>query len=127
MGETLGVPDSEGALLVGYLSVTAIFGKLLCGRLADSPKIKRFYLLVGSSLALAVSNIGVTAATDYEGLLIFVLIFGFFDGCFVLVVPLITQDIVGVPLVANALGSQYGLNALAMTLGPPVSGILLSY
>ncbi|EDO32800.1 predicted protein, partial [Nematostella vectensis] len=33
--ETLSVPLSEGALLLGYISISAIFGKLLCGRVAD--------------------------------------------------------------------------------------------
>lgn len=121
--KTLGVSTSDGAVLVGYLSITATVGKLLCGCLADFPKMKRLYLLATSAFALAVSTMGVTAAKNYDGLLTFVLIFGFFDGCFVVVVPQITQDIVGMPLTANALGAQYGISAVTMMLGPPVTGM----
>ena len=121
-GKALGIPASDGAVLVGYLSVTATVGKLICGRLADLPRMRRLFLLAGASLALAASTMGLTAAENFDGMLTFVLIFGFFDGCFVVVAPQITQDVVGRPLTANALGAQYGLGALTMTLGPPVTG-----
>lgn len=117
-----GIPVSQGALLLGYLSISAIFGKLLCGRLADLPRVRRLYIFVISATVLSVSSMCVTAARSYHGLLAYALVAGFFDGCFVVTVPLITQDIVGKELMAKALGIQYGLVAFPLTLGPPVLG-----
>lgn len=117
-----GIPVSRGALLLGYLSISAIFGKLLCGRLADLPRVRRLYIFVISATVLSVSSMCVTAARSYHGLLAYALVAGFFDGCFVVTVPLITQDIVGKELMAKALGIQYGLVAFPLTLGPPVLG-----
>ena len=64
----------------------------------------------------------VTAAKSYHGLLAYTLVAGFFDGCFVVTVPLITQDIVGKELMAKAIGNLYGVVAFPLTLGPPVLG-----
>ncbi|PFX20669.1 Monocarboxylate transporter 10 [Stylophora pistillata] len=119
-----GIPVSQGALLLGYLSLSAIFGKLLCGRLADLPRVRRLYIFVISATVLSVSSMCVTAARSYHGLLAYALVAGFFDGCFVVTVPLITQDIVGKELMAKAIGIQYGLVAFPLTLGPPVLGEL---
>lgn len=122
MALTLGIPVSQGALLLGYLSVSAIFGKLLCGRLADLPRVRRLYIFVISATVLSLSSMCVTAAKSYHGLLAYTLVAGFFDGCFVVTVPLITQDIVGKDLMAKAIGSLYGVVAFPLTLGPPVLG-----
>lgn len=122
MALTLGIPVSQGALLLGYLSISAIFGKLLSGRLADLPRVRRLYIFVISATVLSVSSMCVTAAKSYHGLLAYTLVAGFFDGCFVVTVPLITQDIAGKELMAKAIGIQYGLVAFPLTLGPPVLG-----
>lgn len=127
MAITLGIPVSQGALLLGYLSISAIFGKLLCGRLADLPRVRRLHIFILSALVLSLSSMCVTAAKNYHGLLAYTLVAGFFDGCFVVTVPLITQDIVGKELMAKAIGNLYGVVAFPLTLGPPVLGKAYSY
>lgn len=122
MAITLGIPVSQGALLLGYFSVSAIFGKLLSGRLADLPRVRRLYIFIFSAVILSVSSMCVTAAKSYHGLLAYTLVAGFFDGCFVVTVPLITQDIVGKELMAKAIGTLYGVVAFPLTLGPPLLG-----
>ena len=122
MALTLGVPMSQGSLLLGYLSISAIFGKLLSGRLSDLPRVRRLYIFVISATILSVSSMCVTSAKTYHGLLAYTIVAGFFDGCFVVTVPLITQDIVGKELMAKAVGNLYGVVAFPLTLGPPVLG-----
>ena len=122
MALTLGIPMSQGALLLGYLSISAIFGKLLSGRLSDLPRVRRLYIFVVSATILSVSSMCVTSAKTYHGLLAYTIVAGFFDGCFVVTVPLITQDIVGKDLMAKAVGNLYGVVAFPLTLGPPVLG-----
>jgi len=126
MALTLGIPVSQGALLLGYFSISAIFGKLLSGRLADLPHVRRLYIFVTSAAILSASSMCVTAAKTYHGLLAYTIVAGFFDGCFVVTVPLITQDIVGKELMAKAIGSLYGVVAFPLTLGPPVLGKTLT-
>ncbi|XP_068678261.1 uncharacterized protein [Montipora foliosa] len=124
MALTLDIPVSQGALLLGYFSISAIFGKLTSGRLADLPQVRRLYICVTSAIILSLSSMCVTAAKSYHGLLAYTIVAGFFDGCFVVTVPLITQDIVGKELMAKALGNLYGVVAFPLTLGPPVLGEL---
>ncbi|EDO32799.1 predicted protein, partial [Nematostella vectensis] len=111
-------------LLLGYISISAIFGKLLCGRVADIKASLRLYFFAVSTLGMAVGNIGVTAATGYGGLVAYAVLFGFFDGCFCVLVPLLISDIVGRDLMCAAFGSFYGFVAIPTTLGPPISGLL---
>jgi MCP family monocarboxylic acid transporter-like MFS transporter 10 len=121
-GETLGVPSSQGALLVGYMSISQIFSKLLCGRLADMKRIKRLYILEISIFGFIICNMAVTAAKSFNALLVYVVIFGFFDGLFVVVIPILICDIVGRDLMATAIGGFYGAVAIPMMLGPHISG-----
>ena len=104
------------------MSISQIFAKLCCGRLADMKTVKRLYILVMSILGFAVCNMAVTAAKDFDALLAYVVFFGFFDGLFVVVLPILICDIVGRDLMATAIGGFYGVAATPMMLGPPISG-----
>lgn len=121
-GETLNVPLSKGTLLVGYMAMSQILAKLICGQLADMRRVKRLYILVVAILGLAVSNFAVRGAKDFTGLLIYALFYGFFDGLFVVLLPILIRDLVGRELMANAIGNFYGIVSIPLTLGPAISG-----
>lgn len=104
------------------MSISQIFAKLLCGRLADMRRVKRLQILVVAILCFAICNFAVTAAKDFGGLLTYALFFGFSDGLFVVVLPLLIRDLVGRELMANAIGNFYGIMSIPLTLGPPISG-----
>lgn len=104
------------------MSISQIFAKLICGHLADMRKVKRLQILIVAVLAFAICNFAVTAATDFTGLLTYALFYGFFDGLFVVVLPILIRDLVGRELMANAIGNFYGLVSVPLTLGPPISG-----
>ena len=50
--------------------------------------------------------------------------FGVFDGCYEMLVPVITRDIAGSQRVAHAIGLLYCMMAFPKTLGPPIAGWL---
>lgn len=126
MAETRGVPTHQGSLLVGYLSVSQIFGKLLFGRLADHRLFNKVFLLSFAGLMLSLSTACATLAQDYGGLIAFALIFGFFDGGVVVVIPVITLLIVGREQMAHAFGGMYAILAIPLALGPSLSGMSIS-
>lgn len=73
-------------------------------------------LIIGASTAL------LSLAKGYKALVFYAITFGFFDGCFVGQVAVVTSHIVGMKHLAVALGYLFGSIALPMTLGPPVAG-----
>lgn len=75
-------------------------------------------LIIGATTAL------LSLATNYALLLAYAITFGFFDGCFVGQVAVVTSSIVGMKHLAVALGYLFGSIAIPMTMGPPMAGTL---
>lgn len=48
--------------------------------------------------------------------------FGYFDGAYVTLIPVVTADAVGTPLLSSALGVVYFLHAIPYLVSPPVAG-----
>lgn len=65
----------------------------------------------------------VPLATGYGGLTAYAITFGFFEACFVLLIPLVTSDIVGAEKMSYGLGSAFTVMAFPMFLGPPIAGL----
>ena len=61
-------------------------------------------------------------ATKYEWIAVYAFAFGVCDGCYEMLLPVITRDIVGVKNVGHAIGALYCLMAFPKTLGPPMVG-----
>ena len=72
---------------------------------------------------MAVTTTLCPLATTYGGLILYAVSFGMFDGCFVLLIAVVTSDIVGPSKLAQALGALYGVIAVPMIFGPPLAGI----
>ena len=49
-------------------------------------------------------------------------VFGFFEGCYVCQVAVITGDIVGIDRMEVAVGILFGIKSVPLTLGPPIAG-----
>ena len=89
---------------MAFGSVTA---RPLFGKLMDHPRVNRVITLQLTLLAISVSMTLLPVATNYEWLATFAFLYGFLEGCFVIAVPLIVQELVGNNRLAPALGSLY--------------------
>jgi len=122
LAEGLGVSFEDSSLLIGYMSISQTFGKICFGRLADFPQINRLYMYQVSLLVASVANTLAPLASNLTSLTIYALVYGFFDGCFVVLIAVLTGDIVGREKMNSAFGSLYGVVAVPLTLGPPIAG-----
>lgn len=123
-GESIGVPSSQGALLVGYLALAQTFGKILFGKLADFQRLSRQTLTQIGLLVMAVATCLCPLARSHLALLMYSLVSGTCDGCFCVMVGLLTHEIVGREMMAKAVGTMYGVVSIPMTIGPPLAGLL---
>ena len=122
MAESVGIPSTQGALLVGYFAVAQTVGKIFFGKLGDSSRVSRLTLTQISLLVMAVAACLCPLAQSHTALLTYSLVSGLFDGCLSVMIGLVTHDIVGRQMMAKAVGTMYGIVAIPMTVGPPMAG-----
>lgn len=104
------------------MSVASTLGRLFFGKLADFSCINRIRLYQLATYAIGLCSFLVPLATGYGGLAAYAISFGFFEACFVLLIPLVSTDIVGAVKMSYALGSAFTVMAFPMFLGPPIAG-----
>ena len=85
-------------------------------------RVNRLLMFQSSILIIGASTALLSLAKSYVGLVLYAITFGFFDGCFVGQVAVVTSSIVGMKHLGVALGYLFGSIAIPMTLGPPVAG-----
>ncbi|GLD70930.1 monocarboxylate transporter 12-B-like protein [Lates japonicus] len=55
----------------------------------------------------------------------FAILYGYFDGAYVALIPVVTSDVVGAPYLSSALGVVYFLHAIPYLVSPPIGGWLV--
>lgn len=120
--QDLGITKHKGAVLVGYMAISQTVGKIVFGRVADHPRVNRIYLYQMCLLVCSVLTTLLPVFTTYKALLAYCFVFGFHEGCFVVLIAVLTGDIAGRQQMATAYGVMYLFTGIPMMLGPPVAG-----
>lgn len=97
-------------------------GRVIFGKLCELRCVNKIYMYQFSLLAIGLSTVICPITESYAGLVAYSVVFGFFDGCFVGQVAVITGDIAGKERLSQAIGNMFGVVAIPMSLGPPVAG-----
>jgi len=118
----IGIPSSKSALLIGYQAITQTAARIAFGRLGNSPRIDRVIAVQIIGLVLAVNATLFPLAKSYTSLVVYVVVFGLFDGCLAVMFGMGTLYIVGEKLVGRAFGNLCCAAAIGNLLGPPVAG-----
>lgn len=121
----LGVPDNKASFLVGILSIASTIGKVLAGKIADLKQVNIFYMYQTGLLTMSISTTLLPIANGYPELVLYALVFGLGEACFVVLIPLITKEVVGIKRLSPALGSVFMIMAIPTMLGSPLAGKLL--
>lgn len=121
-GQDLGIRKQKSAVLVGYMAMSQTVGKVVFGRIADHPRVNRVYLYQMCLLVCSVLTTLLPMFTTFNALLAYCIVFGFHEGCFVVLIAVLTGDIAGRKMMATAFGVMYFFTGIPMMLGPPVAG-----
>ncbi|XP_067311660.1 monocarboxylate transporter 12-B [Pseudorasbora parva] len=122
-----GVSPQQAALLMSILGVSGIVGTITFGWIADR-KCLRPYRVVSYMLAVGsegLSCLFLPLLSDFSLLVPFSLIYGYFDGAYVALIPVVTSDTVSSTHLTSALGVVYFLHAIPYLISPPIGGWLL--
>ena len=120
--EDIGASKKQASYLLIYMAISTIFSRPLIGSLADCKRCNRIHTLQFAFLLLGVSTTIVTIATHYYWIAVYLVIFGFVEGCFVTIMPVITSDIVGSDNLQSAFGGMMFFLSIFMATGPPFAG-----
>ena len=82
------MPDKDGSVLVSCIGITSGLGRLIFGKIADLPKVNRILLQQISFVSIGICTMLLIAAPyfhgfEFESMIVFALIMGLFDGCFI--------------------------------------------
>ncbi|XP_036072622.1 monocarboxylate transporter 12-B-like, partial [Oryzias melastigma] len=122
-----GVSHQHAALLMSVLGVLDIVGNISFGWLTDRRCLKPHRL---SCYILSVALEGLCCLfapflRSFRLLLPFAVLYGYFDGAYVALIPVVTSDVVGAKHLSLALGVVYFLHAIPYLISPPIGGLLV--
>ncbi|XP_068615015.1 monocarboxylate transporter 12-B-like [Brachionichthys hirsutus] len=122
-----GVARRHAAFLMSILGVVDIIGNITFGWLTDARCLKP-YRLVCYMVAVAMEGLCclfVPLLRSFPLLVPFSVIYGYFDGAYVALIPVVTSDLVGVQYLSWSLGVVYFLHAIPYLISPPMGGWLV--
>ena len=85
-------------------------------------KLHRLACYTFSVAMEGVSCLLVPLLRSFPLLVPFAVLYGYFDGAYVALIPVVTSDMVGAPYLSSALGVVYFLHAIPYLLSPPTGG-----
>ncbi|KAL0984136.1 hypothetical protein UPYG_G00137580 [Umbra pygmaea] len=123
----VGVSHHHAAFLMSILGVIDIVGNITFGWLVDRRYLKK-YRNMCYTIAVGMEGLCclfIPLLRTFALLVPFSVLYGYFDGAYVALIPVVTSDIVGTTNLSSALGIVYFLHAIPYLLSPPIGGWLV--
>ncbi|XP_032231462.2 monocarboxylate transporter 10 isoform X2 [Nematostella vectensis] len=118
---SFGIPTSDAALLIGYMSISSTISRIIFGRFLDHPCVNRLYMTQFAIVGFGITTTLCPIAREYGSFAVVMVMLGLFDGIYVVLITVLVMSIIGADK----------LNMALENLGPPVAGLvydaLLSY
>ncbi|XP_076016497.1 monocarboxylate transporter 12-B-like [Genypterus blacodes] len=124
---SVGVEHQQAAFLMSIFGICGIVGNITFGWITDR-KCLRKYRLVSYMGAVAMEGLCcmfVPLLSSFTLLVPFSVLYGYFDGAYVALLPVVTSDIVGSRYLTSALGVVFFLHAVPYLVSPPIGGWLV--
>ncbi|XP_034094000.1 monocarboxylate transporter 12-B-like isoform X1 [Gymnodraco acuticeps] len=124
---SVGLEHRHAAYLMSIFGVCGIVGNITFGWITDRKCLKKYRML---SYMLAIGMEGLCCMFihllhSFSLLVPFSVLYGYFDGAYVALIPVVTSDIVGSTDLPSALGVVYFLHAIPYLISPPIGGWLV--
>ncbi|XP_056325400.1 monocarboxylate transporter 12-B [Danio aesculapii] len=123
----VGVGHQHAAFLMSILGVIDIVGNITFGWLTDRRCLKK-YRNICYMFAVGMEGLCclfIPLLRTFVWLVPFSVLYGYFDGAYVALIPVVTSDVVGRQYLSSALGVVYFLHALPYLVSPPIGGWLV--
>ncbi|XP_062286692.1 monocarboxylate transporter 12-B-like [Scomber scombrus] len=122
-----GVTQKHAAFLMSIFGVCGIVGNITFGWLTDTKLLKK-YRLVCYMVAVGMEGLCclvLPLLNTFPLLVMFSVVYGYFDGAYVALIPVVASDVVDPACLTPALGVVYFLHAIPFLISPPIGGWLV--
>ena len=117
-----GVPEVDAAFLISILSITATIFKIISGKVAGLRQVNKLRMYQTALLIMTVATTLIPLAETYVGFVVYAVVFGVSESCFLVMIPLITKEIIGIRRLPLALGITFMSMGFTTVLGAPIAG-----
>ncbi|XP_071115322.1 uncharacterized protein [Haliotis cracherodii] len=119
-----GISQEQGSMLVMILGAVTATGRILFGKIVQYGFLDRVHMHQLSMVITGAGTMLLPMITSFGGLAAYVIVIGLVDGCYVVLLPLLTCSLVGSDKAVLAWGFLVGASSITFTLGPPVAGFM---
>ncbi|KAF1375508.1 hypothetical protein PFLUV_G00220940 [Perca fluviatilis] len=124
---SMGLESQQAAFLMSIFGVSGIVGNITFGWITDRKYLKRYRML---SYMMAIGMDGLCCMFihllhSFPLLVPFSVLYGYFDGAYVALIPVVTSDVAGSTYLTSALGVVFFLHGIPYLISPPIGGWLV--
>ncbi|KAL5010182.1 hypothetical protein ScPMuIL_012487 [Solemya velum] len=120
----VGIPPENGSMFVMLLGACTATGRILFGKIVEFGVLNRLHM---HQLSMVVTGTGVMLLPlikSFGGIIAYVIVVGLVDGCYVVLLPLLTASLVGPENTVLAWGFLVGVSSFTFASGPAIAGAL---
>ncbi|KAG0267497.1 hypothetical protein BG011_004531 [Mortierella polycephala] len=120
----IGLTVQDGALIAGISSGASCLGRIVLGYAAD--RLPKTIVVSICAWTTAASVLVIwTLSKSFSVFLLFAIMYGFFAGGYVSLVPLVVSETFGAHQLSTVIGFMYTAAGIGMLSGAPVAGMIL--
>ncbi|KAI8480514.1 hypothetical protein Bbelb_417500 [Branchiostoma belcheri] len=120
----IGMEKTPAAFLLSILGISEAVSRPLHGWLSDRVHISKLYYYMIGNTGLAILNIAIPFGRTYTGLVVCMVLYGFFSGTFNALIAVMVKIYSSVSRISSGLGWALVFEGAAFLLGPPIAGWL---
>ncbi|XP_076599413.1 monocarboxylate transporter 12-B-like isoform X2 [Chaetodon auriga] len=123
----VGLGHQQAAFLMSIFGVSDIVGNITFGWITDRKCLKRYRVLC-YMMAIGMEGLCcmfIPLLHTFSLLVPCSILYGYFDGAYVALIPVVTSDVVGSTYLTSALGVVYFLHGIPYLVSPPIGGWLV--
>ncbi|KAK3606747.1 hypothetical protein CHS0354_036545 [Potamilus streckersoni] len=118
----IGIPPEKGSFIMVLFGGCTACGTLVFGKIVELKILNRLHMHQFSMVVTGTAIMLLPLAKSLTGVIIYVVVVGLVDGCFVVLLPILTTTLVGLENAVLAWGFLIGVSSITFTLGPPIAG-----
>nr|XP_034334461.1 uncharacterized protein LOC117691801 isoform X2 [Crassostrea gigas] len=122
--QDIGIPPEKGSMLIMVLGISTAIGRIMFGKIVGLGVLNRLHMHQLSMVVTGTAVMMLPMIRSFTGIILYVVIIGLVDGCYVVLLPVLTVSLMAGENSVTAWGFLIGTSSVTFTLGPPVAGAL---
>lgn len=111
-------------MLIMVLGISTAVGRIMFGKIVGLGVLNRLHMHQLSMVVTGTAVMMLPMIRSFTGIILYVVSIGLVDGCYVVLLPVLTVSLMAGENSVTAWGFLIGTSSVTFTLGPPVAGTL---